>query len=157
MNSKRLLGVVVAVTLVTALGVITSISKPADGFIDPTSQFKNEKAPPSIVGDNVYVVWWTDKGTPNSNGEVIFRASSDGGVTFGDKITLSNTTSADSTRAEIDSEENNVVVTWWETNQTSNTPVMRVSNDFGETFGPILVLATNGTLGEAEAAAEEEE
>jgi hypothetical protein len=46
-----------------------------------------------------------------------------------------------------------VVVTWC---QTSNTPVMRVSNDFGETFGPMLVLATNGTLGEAEAAEEEE-
>jgi hypothetical protein len=42
-----------------------------------------------------------------------------------------------------------VVATWWETNQTDEIPVMRVSNDNGETFGPILKLATNGTIGEA--------
>lgn len=29
------------------------------------------------------------------------------------------------------------------------TPVMRVSNDKGATFGPRLVLATNGSIGEA--------
>jgi hypothetical protein len=39
-------------------------------------------------------------------------------------------------------------VTWWETNQTDEIPVMRISNDNGETFGPILRLATNGTIGE---------
>jgi hypothetical protein len=27
---------------------------------------------------------------------------------------------------------------------------MRVSNDNGETFGPMLMLATNGTMGEPE-------
>jgi hypothetical protein len=62
---------------------------------------------------------------------------------------LSNTTDADSTRAEIDSDANSVVVSWWETNQTSDVPVMRVSNDNGETFGPLLELATNGTIREA--------
>ena len=41
------------------------------------------------------------------------------------------------------------MVTWWETNQTSDTPVMRVSTDSGETFGLVLRLATNGTIGEA--------
>jgi hypothetical protein len=45
------------------------------------------------------------------------------------------------------------LITWWETNQTSDTPVMRVSNDNGATFGPLLMLATNITIGEA---AEEE-
>jgi hypothetical protein len=40
----------------------------------------------------------------------------------------------------------NVIVTWWERNQTSNTPVARISTDGGETFGPMLMLATNGTL-----------
>ena len=33
---------------------------------------------------------------------------------------------------------------------------MRVSNDNGATFGSMLMLATNGTLGEAEAAESEE-
>ena len=103
-------------------------------------------APPAITGENVYVTWWTNN-TVNNNDEVLFRASTDGGVTFGDKINLSNTTNADSTRAEITSGADSVVVTWWESNQTSETPVMRVSDDNGETFGPTLILAVNGTIG----------
>jgi hypothetical protein len=104
-------------------------------------------APPAITGDNVYVAWWTNE---TGNDEVMFRASTDAGQTFGDQINLSNTTDADSTRVEIDSDADSVVVSWWETNQTSDTPFMRVSNDNGETFGPQLELATNGTIGEAE-------
>jgi hypothetical protein len=104
------------------------------------------KAPPAITGDNVYVAWWTNT---TGNDEVMFRASTDMGQMFGDSINLSNTTDADSTRAEIDSDADSVVVTWWETNATDDTPVMRVSNDDGATFGPVLKLASNGTLGEA--------
>jgi hypothetical protein len=51
-------------------------------------------------------------------------------VSFSDRIE----SAADSTRAEIDSDADSVVVTWWETNQTSDSPVMRVSNDNGATF-----------------------
>ena len=109
------------------------------------------KAPPAITGDNVYVAWWTNE---TGNDEVMVRASTDAGQTFGDTINLSNTTDTDSTRVEIDSDADSVVVTWWETNQTNDAPVMRVSNDNGETFGPILQLSTNGTIGQA---TEEEE
>jgi hypothetical protein len=52
-----------------------------------------------------------------------------------------------------------VAVTWWETNQTSDTPVMKVSSDNsdnGATVGPLLTLATNGTIGEAEGTEEGE-
>ena len=80
------------------------------------------------------------------NDEVLFRASADKGKTFGDKINLSNTTGTDSTRVEIDSDANSAVVTWWETNQTDDTLVMKVSNDFGKTFVPLLKLAGNGTI-----------
>ena len=83
------------------------------------------------------------------NDEVLFRASTDAGKTFGDKINLSNTTDADSRDVEIDSDADSVVVTWWETNETSNIPVIRVSDNNGKTFGPLLNLATNGTLGES--------
>ena len=102
------------------------------------------KAPPAITGDNVYVAWWTNK---TGNDEVMFRASTDRGKTFGDKINLSNTTNADSTRVEIDSDANSVVVTWWETNQTSDIPVMRISNDNGKTFGDIIDLSAKGSIG----------
>jgi hypothetical protein len=71
---------------------------------------------------------------------------------------LSNTTEADSWRVEIHGEGDTVVVSWWEMNQTSDIPVARVSNDAGATFGPMLMLGLNGTLGsgEAEGATEEE-
>jgi hypothetical protein len=39
-----------------------------------------------------------------------------------------------------------VYVSWWERNQTANKPVMRVSDDNGESFGPVLHLAANGTI-----------
>jgi hypothetical protein len=112
-----------------------------------------KQAPLAISGENVYTVWWTND-TANGNDEVMFRASIDGGAVFGNKTNLSNTTDADSVDATIDAEGRNIVITWWERNQTINNPVMRISNDNGATFGPRLMLATNGTIGEA---AEEEQ
>jgi hypothetical protein len=140
MNAKIILGVIVMITLVATPILLKQQSALAGFLIDPI----NRKAPPAITGDNVYVAWWTNK---TGNDEVMFRASTDAGKTFGDKINLSNTTDADSTRVEIDSDADSVVVTWWETNETSDTPVMRVSDDNGKTFGPLLNLATNGTIG----------
>jgi uncharacterized protein (DUF1697 family) len=102
------------------------------------------RAPIATSGDNVYITWWSNK---TGNEEVMFRASTDNGVTFGDKMNLSNTTEADSDDAEIAASGNSVYVTWWERNETSDTPVARVSNDNGATFGQILMLATNGTIG----------
>jgi hypothetical protein len=107
------------------------------------------KAPPTITGDNVYVTWWTND-TANHNEEVLFSPFTDGGTSVGDKINLSNTTDSDSWKVEIDSDADSVVVTWWETNATDETPVMRISNDNRATFGPLLGLAINGTLSTAE-------
>jgi hypothetical protein len=46
-------------------------------------------------------------------------------------------------------------VTWWETNQTSDTPVGRLSTDGGQTFGSMMMLATNGTISSTEEEGEE--
>ena len=105
---------------------------------------RSEAAPIATSGDNIYITWWSNK---TGNEEVMFRASTDNGATFGDKINLSNTTAADSDDAEIAASGDSVYVTWWERNETSDTPVARVSNDNGATFGPMLMLATNGTIG----------
>jgi hypothetical protein len=43
------------------------------------------------------------------------------------------------------------VGTWWETNETSDMPVMKVNTDNGKTFGPLLELGVNGTIGTGEA------
>jgi hypothetical protein len=68
------------------------------------------KAPIATSGDNVYIAWWTNK---TGNNEVMFRASTDNGATFGDKINLSNST-VNSERAEIGTSGKKVFVTWWE-------------------------------------------
>ena len=108
---------------------------------------REELVPIAISGENVYITWWSNK---TGNEEVMFRTSTDNGITFGDKINLSNTTEADSDDAEIAASGNNVYVTWWERNETSDQPVLRISNDNGKTFGPSLMLATNGTIGRGE-------
>jgi hypothetical protein len=153
MNMRLILGVIIGITLVTTVSGTTLLGQQAEGVEGEIDRRSEPKAPPAITGDNVYVAWWTNK---TGLDEVMFRASTDGGATFSDKINLSNTTELVSDRAEIAAEGGNVVVTWWEGNQTSDTPVMRVSTDNGATFGPTLVLATNGTIGE-EAAEEEPE
>jgi hypothetical protein len=122
----------------------------ANALIDPEPDFRT-RAPIAISGDNVYIVWTTDKNMPNNNSEVMFRASTDSGATFGDKINLSNTTTADSLNAEIAATDGDeVIVTWWEKNQTSDEPVFRASVDNGLTFGPLIPLSTNGTLAQQE-------
>lgn len=105
---------------------------------------RQELVPIATSDNNVYVTWWTNK---TGNDEIMFRASTDNGVTFGDKMNLSNTTEADSDDAEIAASGNSVYVTWWERNDTSDESVARVSNDNGATFGPLLRLAANGTIG----------
>jgi hypothetical protein len=141
---------IVVMLILVAIGITTTTSLIEQEVRAPTSV---RQAPPLVVDDNVYVTWWSNN-TANGNNEVLFRVSTDDGLSFTDKINLSNTTDSESERVELDSDGESVVVTWWETNQTDEIPVMRVSNDNGETFGPILRLATNGTIGEA--AAEEE-
>jgi hypothetical protein len=108
----------------------------------------DKKAPIAISDGNIYVVWFNDQNTSNNNSEVLFRSSNDSGTTFSDKINLSNTTTADSINAEIVADGSNVIVTWWEHNATNIKPVIRASADNGVTFGPMLRVATNVTIGE---------
>src|SRR3712207_6191871 len=92
-----------------------------------------------------YIVWWTNK---SENWEVMFRASNDGGQTFGDRINLSNTPDTQSQTAEILAVGNSVFVTWWESSAEtgSSESVLRASTDAGQTFGPVITLGTNGTI-----------
>jgi hypothetical protein len=119
-----------------------------EGFIDPTTKLR--KAPSVVSGDNIYIAWWTNN-TENGNEEVMFRASTDSGATFGDKINLSNSPDTQSRTAEIVAfGDSSVFVTWWELNENvhphTNESVLRVSNDAGQTFGPVINLGTNGTI-----------
>jgi len=138
------LSVVTALILVgtsTLLPALPVQIQPAHAFVF-TGEIERKAPIASSAASNVYIVWFNDKVTPNNNGEVMFKASTDGGKTFGDKINLSNTPNSDSINAEISAAGNNVYVTWWErANQTSNEPVLRVSNDSGKTFGEKIMLS----------------
>jgi hypothetical protein len=105
---------------------------------------------PAVIatsGETVYVVWGSSDPATN-NTEIMFRMSGDGGQTYQDKVNLSNSTGSNSTDFDVEATDDNVIVSWWETNSTSSEPVLRFSTDNGGTFGPILRLATNGTIGQ---------
>ena len=136
---------------ISPLAVLYLLLQSADAvdWSDPTDPRtgRTGQAPSVVTGDNVYIAWWNGTaGEPDIQTDVLFRASTDGGATFGDRINLSNSSDTDSRRVEIAGEGDNVIVSWWETNQTSDTPVARISTDAGETFGPIINLGTNGTI-----------
>lgn len=142
----------------TPLGAPIHLLQSAEAFIDPTTNERREPKAPMAAsqdGNNVYVVWWTNR---SGNCEVMFRASNDDGQTFGDKINLSNSPETQSQTAEILAVgNNNVFVTWWELNENvhphTSESVLRVSNDGGQTFGPVINLGTNGTISTATATA----
>ncbi len=145
----KLVLVIVAIltaTVVTTTTILTSFQR-AEAFIMPVEDRTGDRkaaAPVATSGDNVYVAWWSNK---TGNDEVMFKASTDNGKTFGDKMNLSNSTNAQSQDVSIAASGNNVYISWWERNQTTNEPVMRVSNDNGKTFGDLIMLSNNTTSG----------
>jgi hypothetical protein len=129
--------VIVAAVMVAA--AITTISIQKVHAAQQQQLAPQAKAPIATSGDNnVYVSWWSNK---TGNDEVMFKASTDGGKTFGSKINLSNSPNSESQDAQIAAAGNTVYVTWRQRNQTMNEPVMRISNDNGRTFGEIMMLS----------------
>jgi hypothetical protein len=100
-----------------------------------------EDAPMAASGENVYVVWWSNR---TGQFEVMFRASHDSGRTFEDKINLSNTSEGASLQATIAaSGDDNVIVTWLDNQTGSVETYVRTSTDRGQTFSPPMMV--NGT------------
>jgi hypothetical protein len=153
-NSKitatKVLSLTTIILVLVGTTVTTTTTTPlAYAWINPDTDPAQPYAPmaASEDGNNVYVVWWTNR---SGNWEVMFRASNDGGATFGDRINLSNSPDTQSQTAEILAVGDSVYVTWWELNENvhphTNESVLRVSNDGGQTFGPVINLGTNGTI-----------
>ena len=143
MNKKLVLVVIVMITLgAPIIATTTTIQQQVDA-VTSKRDFQGGTQT-SIFENDVYVAWWTNK---SGNDEVMYRLSSDAGKTFTDKVNLSNTPNSDSVDVEISADEGRVAVSWWERNQTQNEPVIRISNDNGKTFGPVLKLASDGPIG----------
>ena len=130
-----------AIALATIMGICLAIQSTSASHLPVIIE---RKAPINVAGDNIYVTWTTNK---TGHDEVMFRVSTDAGKTFGDKIQLSDSPDADSVNVELGEDEGKVAVTWWEHNQTSVEPVMKVSTDNGKTFGDKIMLSTKGTIG----------
>lgn len=114
--------------------------------LDPVEDVPLEATHVATSDNNVYVVSWDKK---SGNWEVFLASSTDNGETFGDTINISNSSDRRSDAAHIFAVDENVYLTWWETSKNETTvPVFRASNDNGQSFGPILTLTANGTLGE---------
>jgi hypothetical protein len=138
-----------AITLPTIMILLSStillLQIPAQAILVGTSNTGRDVSV-IVSGDNIYTAWWTNATTVNGNEEVMFKASNNGGETFGDGINLSNSPRADSWRVKLAAEGANVIVSWWESHQTRDTPVARISTDGGQTFGPMLRLAADVTM-----------
>jgi hypothetical protein len=135
MNKRSTYSITFAATLVYSIFAFSFIQ--ASAGINSTNPIPRA-APIATSGDNVYIAWWLNK---TGNDEVMFKASADGGKTFGDIMNLSNSTNAESQDAQIAASGSNVYITWWERNQTSDKPVMIVSNDNGKSFGERIMLS----------------
>ena len=143
MNKKLVLVVIVMITLGTAIIATTTTIQQQVDAVTSKRDFQGGMET-SIFENDIYVAWWTNK---TGNDEVLYRLSSDAGKTFTDKVNLSNTPNSNSVDVEISADEGRVAVSWWERNQTVNEPVIRISNDNGKTFGPVLKLASDGPIG----------
>ncbi|HVD07788.1 MAG TPA: hypothetical protein VNB67_05025, partial [Nitrososphaeraceae archaeon] len=90
-NKKIILGVVIMITLTTAMTAI--VLHQVEAVIAHEQTKRGVAAPVATFENDVYVAWWTNK---TGNDEVMYRVSSDAGKTFTDKINLSNTPNSDS-------------------------------------------------------------
>lgn len=109
-------------------------------FSWPCIDRSDGKAPIAVSGNNVYVAWWRNS---TGNYEVMFKASEDGGQTFGDKINLSNSSNGTSVEADIAAVDDNVYVTFAENKTGTADAYIMTSNDNGKTFNPAVKLTHN--------------
>jgi hypothetical protein len=117
----------------------------------------------SAFENNVYAVWLDED--EQGNGIILFKASNDGGETFGNTITIARnvTTNNDFTFPKVAADGDNVYIAWnvaesWSTQEAEGeiiTDLLYVkSSDQGNTFSPPVKLNNNGEkVGEAQLAA----
>jgi hypothetical protein len=101
-------------------------------------------APIATSGNNVYIAWPSNQ---TGHLEILFRASSDNGQTFIDKVNLSNTPNVDSIDPQLSTSGNHVYVSWWEDyGNGTRVPFFTASNDNGRTFQSAMALSDDGPI-----------
>ena len=109
----------------------------------------------AVFGDDVYVVWLdrAEDGTTN----ILFRASADGGATFGNTVNISSNANEESF-PKVAAYEGNVHIAWNVIEETSGDSESQglfyvTSSDGGNSFGDIITLNQENDFGELQVAA----
>ena len=137
--------ILVAITLTIIIGILATptLQQLLVQQVEAARKKDNSLIPIATSGDNVYVTWDSNK---TGNREILFRASSDGGKTFGDKINISNSTNGRSDMQDVAASGNNVFVTWCDDKTGDMEIYIRKSSDGGKTFGNTTILKSMGNL-----------
>ncbi|WP_415311629.1 hypothetical protein [Candidatus Nitrosocosmicus sp. FF01] len=98
-------------------------------------------------GSNVYVIaTGGEKNSTSYQPDVFIKVSNDSGQTFGKDINLSLSEGVASERIQMESIDDKVYVTWWDKNMNgTDTPIMRISDNGGQSFGETQVISANST------------
>jgi hypothetical protein len=150
--SMKKLAPIISMTLISILTIAISPS-----ILQPASPQKNAicclpvfLAPIAVSGNDIYTAWTNATSTTLHSAPVFFTKSNDGGNTFAKTMIISSPNKnakilVINENISISASGNNVAVSWW-TNKTGIfNPVIRISNDGGNTFANIIRL--NSTAG----------
>jgi hypothetical protein len=113
------------------------------------SQYKMKPSPYELKvaadGNKVYALaTGAEKNSTSYQPDVFLKVSEDGGKTFGKDINLSLSKEITSDRIQIKAMDDKVYVTWWDKNLDGlDTPLMRISDDGGQTFGDKIFLSNS--------------
>jgi len=111
------------------------------------TQNQNDSVYPQTAAskNNVYVVWSeSTQSSTDNNYDIYFKASSDGGKTFGRTINLSDNPSF-SEHPQIAAVENNVYVVWTDNTSGHKEVLFRMSTNEGKAFGKVLTISDENT------------
>jgi hypothetical protein len=102
---------------------------------------REASAPQIAVSENNVYIIWEDKTNPE-NSEVFFRASTDGGITFGEIVNLSHSPD-DSDYTRLAASDTSVFVLWSDEGIGNGDILLRKSTDNGSSFDGPLNLSNN--------------
>jgi hypothetical protein len=112
------------------------------------SQNQNDSVYPQTAAwkNNVYVVWSeSTQSFTDNNYDIYFKASSDGGITFGRTINLSDNPSF-SEHPQIAAVENNVYVVWTDNTSGHKEVLFRMSTNQGTAFGKVATISDENAI-----------
>lgn len=105
------------------------------------SNFANAVYATSV--EDIYVFSFSNK---TGNNEVMFKSSTDGGLTFSKEVGHINSTIPNPRDIEISADNKNIIISWSERNASSKQILNDTLLNDGVTMGIVLLRLQNGTI-----------